>query len=150
MPGHIYFEEIRRLLPYEPPLILIDEVIDWEPDKWIEVSKVVSGADPMVSAHFPEGPAVLSGAIQIELTGQAGLLLNILSSKDPAEGSNLGVLARCKASFYRMIRVGETVTVRVTRETEVNNITLLHGELTVHQVLAAKIDVYAAHYDQAL
>lgn len=147
MPGPVFFEEIRKLLPYAPPLILIDQVLDWEPGKWIEVSKVVSGADPMVSAHFPEGPAVLSGAMQIELVGQAGLLLNILSFP---EENNLGILARCKASFYRMIRAGETITLRVTRETEVNKITLLHGELLVNQVLVSKVDVYAAHFDQSI
>lgn len=144
MPEPIYFEEIRALLPYSPPLILIDQVVDWAPLEWILVSKVVSGADPLVNAHFPNGPAIMPGVLLIELVGQAGLLLGILSAPPDAEEKSLDVLGRCKARFYRMVRAGETIAARVTREAGVSNVTLFKGEVMVREELVARIEVYVS------
>lgn len=145
MPNSILFAEIRKLMPYSHPLTLVDYVIDWEPNKWIEVKKVISGTDPLVNAHFPQGPAIFPGVLLIEFVGQAGLLLNILSANSKEQDSSIDLLARCKANFYKAIHVGDIVTAKVSREVEVNKTTLIHGDLWVDDMIACKVDLYATN-----
>src|SRR4051794_25030251 len=108
----ILFHHIRKLLPYSPPFLLVDKILNWSNNEWIEVEKVVSGSDPLVYSHLIDGPSIIPGVILIELVGQASVLLNRLSAnntKDETSSTTINVLGRCKADFFHPAFVGDVI-----------------------------------------
>ena len=138
------FNEIARLVPFGRACLLIDRVLSWD-NRTIVVERAVSGGDPTVAAHMPDGPAIMQGVLQIELVNQAVVLLLALrngadAGLAPAAGG-AGVLGRVKARFIRPVWVGEIVRATVTVESVVGTATAYEGLVTVDGEVAADISV---------
>lgn len=145
----LHFEQIRELLPYSSPFLLVDKITDWISNEKIIGKKVISGSDPLIYSHFKSGMVLVPGVILIELVGQAGLLLSILSSThtnrdNTIDNSENVVLAKCKADFYGTIRVGDTIDIVVVKEAEIQNKIITKGELFVDNILKCKVEIYSA------
>jgi predicted hotdog family 3-hydroxylacyl-ACP dehydratase len=140
------FNEIARLVPFGRACLLIDRVLSWD-DRTIVVERAVSGGDPTIAAHMPDGPAIMQGDLQIELVNQAVVLLLALrngadtgAAPSPAAGG-AGVLGRVKARFSRPVWVGEIVRATVTIESVLGTATAYEGLVTVDGEVAADISV---------
>lgn len=142
----IPFETIRRLLPYDPPLLLIDRAAPMGKEA-ISVQKAVSGADPLVAAHLTDGPAMLPGVLVIEMVGQAALLLAKLGGS--AEPENPVVLGRCKARFNRPAFVGQTVTASLTVERAADG-SLVRALVFADEDTMAEVELVAGPLKQKL
>ena len=145
----IKFHELRKILPYSPPMIFIDRVCDWSQDGWICVEKVISGADPLIVNHFPDGPAIAPGIMMLEMVGQAGVTLFKLISGvnigDCLPGQlGVGVTSRISARFHRPVYVGETLHAKVSIEFLPFDKSVLQGILTVAGDSVAEVTIYAA------
>ena len=151
-PQSMDYHQIRDILPYRSPWLLIDRLISWG-EKSIVVQKVVSGADPMVAAHFPEGPSVIPGVLYIEFVSQAIFLLGKLAqSMDAKVASNMGkgrniVLARCKADFYSPGFVGDTLIANVSVSDVIANTAVYEGIITCGERKICKVGGMATSYD---
>ena len=66
--------KILELLPHRYPLLLVDRVLELEPDKRIVAIKNVSMNEPFFQGHFPGNP-VMPGVLVIEAMAQAAALL---------------------------------------------------------------------------
>lgn len=149
------FFEIRALLPYDPPWLLIDRLVSWGGNR-IVVQKVISGADPMVAAHFPGGPSVIPGVLYIEFVSQAVLLLGKLyESTDSEIAERLAkikhtVLARCKADFISPGFVGETLTAEVTVNDIIAGTAVYDGIVTSGTRVICKVNAMASSFDGPL
>ncbi|MEE9276174.1 MAG: 3-hydroxyacyl-ACP dehydratase FabZ [bacterium] len=67
-------EEISRLLPHRFPFLLVDRVLELDPEAVSIVAvKNVSHNEPFFSGHFPGRP-VMPGVLILESLAQAGLL----------------------------------------------------------------------------
>ena len=75
--------EIERLLPHRYPFLLVDRVVELEPNKRVLAYKNVTANEPFFQGHFPGRP-VMPGVLVVEAMAQAGGLLTQLS-KDPDE-----------------------------------------------------------------
>lgn len=62
-------EEIRKILPHQPPFVLIDEVFDLDPGKSGKAWKYIDPNDPIFPCHFPGNP-IYPGIFLIEAAGQ--------------------------------------------------------------------------------
>ena len=51
----LHFEQIRELLPYSSPFLLVDKITDWISNEKIIGKKVISGSDPLIYSHFKSG-----------------------------------------------------------------------------------------------
>ena len=70
----IEINEILTLLPHAFPFLLVDRVLDYEPEKRIVAIKNVTFNEPFFPGHFPSNP-VMPGVLIIEAMAQtAGLL----------------------------------------------------------------------------
>ena len=69
--------EILRILPHRYPFLLIDRVIEVDPEKRIVALKNVSINEPFFLGHFPGAP-VMPGVLTIEAMAQAGAVLGLL------------------------------------------------------------------------
>lgn len=67
-------QEIARFLPHRHPFLLVDRVVEFEPDKRIVAIKNVTWNEPQFTGHFPERP-IMPGVLICEAMAQAGGLL---------------------------------------------------------------------------
>src|SRR6185295_8375104 len=72
--------EIMRILPHRYPFLLVDRVIEVDPDKRIVALKNVSINEPFFNGHFP-GAAVMPAVLTVEAMAQAGAILALLDRK---------------------------------------------------------------------
>jgi len=70
--------EILNLLPHRYPFLLIDRVLELEPDKSIVALKNVTINEPFFPGHYPHHP-VMPGVLMIEAMAQASALLSFRS-----------------------------------------------------------------------
>ncbi len=70
----VEINEILTLLPHAYPFLLVDRVLEYEPDQRIVAIKNVTFNEPFFPGHFPANP-VMPGVLIIEAMAQtAGLL----------------------------------------------------------------------------
>jgi len=67
-------QEIARFLPHRHPFLLVDRVVEFEPDKRIVAIKNVTWNEPHFTGHFPDRP-IMPGVLICEAMAQAGGLL---------------------------------------------------------------------------
>lgn len=70
---------ILRIMPHRYPFLLIDRILDLEPDKSVTAIKNVTINEPFFQGHFPGHP-IMPGVLVLEAMAQAGgvLLLNAI------------------------------------------------------------------------
>lgn len=71
--GEIGTENIKKIIPYEEPFLLIDKVVKLEKKKLI-AEKVIRKDEEYLKGHFVDFP-IMPGALIAEGVGQAGTLL---------------------------------------------------------------------------
>jgi 3-hydroxyacyl-[acyl-carrier-protein] dehydratase len=130
--------EIMRILPHRYPFLLIDRVIEVEPDKRIVAIKNVSINEPFFTGHFPEAP-VMPGVLTVEAMAQAGAILGLLNRK-PEDLKNALVyfMGIDEARFRRPIVPGDQlrIVVEVLRRKAI--VWKMRGEVYVGSDLAAE------------
>ncbi len=75
--------QIEKLLPHRHPFLLVDRVVELEPNKRIVAVKCVTMNEPFFAGHFP-GQPVMPGVLIIEALAQTSALL-ALSSMTPEQ-----------------------------------------------------------------
>jgi 3-hydroxyacyl-[acyl-carrier-protein] dehydratase len=68
------FNEIIKLIPQKFPFIMIDKVLELEPDNYAISLKNVTINDMFFPGHFPENP-IMPGALIIEAIAQTAIVL---------------------------------------------------------------------------
>jgi len=66
--------DIQALLPHRYPFLLVDRILELDPDKRIVGIKNVTANEPFFQGHFPGRP-VMPGVLIIEAMSQVGGLL---------------------------------------------------------------------------
>lgn len=83
----LYFQDIIKLLPHRYPFLLVDKIIEIEPETRIVGIKNVTANEPFFQGHFPGNP-IMPGVLIIEAMAQVGGVLSRLSIADVADGGN--------------------------------------------------------------
>jgi 3-hydroxyacyl-[acyl-carrier-protein] dehydratase len=73
--------EIMKLLPHRFPFLLVDRVLEIEPEKKIVGLKNVTMNEPFFPGHFPGHP-VMPGVLIVEAMAQVAAILVYSSSDD--------------------------------------------------------------------
>ncbi len=76
-------EDIMELLPHRYPFLLVDRMLEVEPDKRVVGLKNVSINEPYFQGHFPGSP-IMPGVLIVEAMGQVGGLMLFNSLDKPA------------------------------------------------------------------
>ena len=77
------FEEIKKLIPQRFPFIMIDKVLEVEPDNYAISIKNISGNDILFLGHFPE-KAIMPGVAILEAMAQTAIVL-FAAENNPSE-----------------------------------------------------------------
>lgn len=99
--------KVLSLLPHRYPFLLIDRVLEFEPDKRILAYKNVTYNEPFFTGHFPVRP-VMPGVLIIEAMAQATGLLAMESRPDLVGSNSLYYFVGIdNARFKRPVEPGD-------------------------------------------
>lgn len=126
-----------RIIPHRYPFLLVDRVIEVDPDKRIVALKNVSINEPFFNGHFPGAP-VMPGVLTIESMAQAGAILGLLEKNADLSKTIVYFMGIDEAKFRRPIVPGDQmrIVVEILRRKAV--IWKMKGEVYVGSDLAAE------------
>jgi len=137
-------QEVLKYLPHRYPFLLIDRVLDWQPDQHLTGIKNVTYNEPFFNGHFPVRP-VMPGVLIIEALAQAtGILAFRSMGGRPEQGSLYLLVGIDKARFKRIVEPGDQLTLRVTLNRVVRGIWMFSAEARVGDELAASAEIMCA------
>ena len=109
-------DAVRRLLPHRYPFLLVDRVLELEPNQRVVAIKNVTMNEPFFNGHFPISP-VMPGVLMIEAMAQASGILSLRSlgiEEQPADVSELFYFAGIdEARFKRKVIPGDVLTLEI-------------------------------------
>lgn len=120
-------EKVKELIPHREPMLLITEVTDWEPNKWLEARCHLPENSPLFAGHFPGNP-VLPGMLNYEAIAQAAALLVSLSRGLNAENATYLFGGLENGKFFSLVKPGETLRVRAEYVRDRLNVFRFHGK----------------------
>lgn len=144
IPMPVDVERIAELLPHRYPFLLVDRVVELEPDKRVLAYKNVSVNEPFFQGHFPGHP-VMPGVLVIEAMAQAaGLLTQLSRSADAVAAQERKVFYLVKvdkAKFSDTVVPGDRLDLEVQLTRTIRNIAMYSGVARVagKQVACAEI-----------
>ncbi len=142
----VCISDIQRLLPHRYPFLLVDRVVELEPNKRVLAYKHVTANEPFFQGHFP-GRAVMPGVLVVEAMAQAGGLLTQLSKDSNDDPEQAFYLVKVdNARFSRMVVPGDKLELEVVLKRQIRNMAQYIGIARVdgEQVACAEILCAAA------
>lgn len=138
-------DDIQRLLPHRYPFLLVDRVVELEPNRRVLAYKNVSINEPFFQGHFPGNP-VMPGVLVVEALAQAGGLLTQLSRQASDEPQLFYLVKVDNAKFSRMVVPGDRLELDVELKRQIRNMAQYVGIARVdgEQVACAEILCAAA------
>src|SRR6201993_1457148 len=103
--------EIRGILPHRFPFLLVDRIVELEPERIVGI-KNVTGNEPFFAGHFPDFP-VMPGVLIVEAMAQtAGVL--VLKSIPDRETKLVLLVSIEYAKFRRPVVPGDQLRIEMT------------------------------------
>jgi 3-hydroxyacyl-[acyl-carrier-protein] dehydratase len=137
---------IQALLPHRYPFLLVDRVLELEPNQRILAMKNVSINEGFFQGHFPGHP-VMPGVLVLEALAQAGGLLTQLSASTDvaAKQDKLFYLVKIdNARFSRMVVPGDQLMLEVRLKRMIRNMAMYQCAARVDGQEVASADILCA------
>jgi 3-hydroxyacyl-[acyl-carrier-protein] dehydratase len=115
MPGVVLTtREIERLIPHRWPLLLVDRIVEYDPERqYIRGEKGVTATEWFFQGHFP-GLPVMPGVMQVEALAQT---MAVYVAQQEGFGDRIGLFAGIEeCRFKRVVQPGDRLTLEVTME----------------------------------
>ena len=139
--------EILAHLPHRYPFLLVDRVLEIEPNKSIHAYKNVTINDPFFVGHFPHHP-VMPGVLIMEALAQAGGILAFKSrGEKPAPDTVFYFAGLDEVRFKRPILPGDQLHLHVEVERQMRGVWKFKGEARVDGQIAAEGKLMCAKRD---
>ena len=142
---------IQKLLPHRYPFLLVDRVVEFEPNQRVLAYKNVTGNENFFNGHFPGHP-VMPGVLVLEALAQAGGLLTQLSHRatggDVATGKIYYLVKIDGAKFSRMVVPGDRLDLEVKLKRTIRNMAVFIGIARVDGQQVACAEILCAEVDK--
>jgi 3-hydroxyacyl-[acyl-carrier-protein] dehydratase len=115
LPGTVHTTaEIQALIPHRLPFLLVDRIVEYDPDaKRIVGIKGVTASEWYFQGHFP-GLPLMPGVLQVEALAQT---MAVYVAKQPGFGTRIGLFAAIDdCRFKRIVSPGDTLRLEVVME----------------------------------
>jgi 3-hydroxyacyl-[acyl-carrier-protein] dehydratase len=131
--------QIQALIPHRPPFLLVDRILEIEPNQRIVGEKDVSlERDGFLAGHFPDYP-VMPGVLIVEALAQVGA---VLVMHDAANAGKLPFFARIdNCRFRQQVRPGDTLRLEVVVTSFRGPVGKAHGRALVNNTLVCEADL---------
>ena len=105
-------EQIQKILPQKYPFLMIDRVLELEPQKKVVAVKNVTINDGFFEGHFP-GQPIMPGVLIIEAMAQASIVLFSANEFEALEKKVSYYLGAVKARFFHPVYPGDQLKIVV-------------------------------------
>ncbi|HTM49283.1 MAG TPA: 3-hydroxyacyl-ACP dehydratase FabZ [Bryobacteraceae bacterium] len=130
--------EIRRILPHRYPMLLVDRIVELEPERIVGIKNVTAN-EPFFTGHFPDIP-VMPGVLIVEAMAQTAGVLVLKSIED--RDTKLVLLVSIEfAKFRRPVVPGDQLRMELTMLKRKASVAKMSGKATVDGVLVAEAEV---------
>jgi 3-hydroxyacyl-[acyl-carrier-protein] dehydratase len=130
--------EIRRILPHRYPMLLVDRIVEMEPERIVGI-KNVTGNEPFFQGHFPDFP-VMPGVLIIEAMAQAAGVL-VLKTIADREKKLVLLVSIENAKFRRPVVPGDQLRLEMAVVKRRASVAKMAGRATVNGVVVAEAEV---------
>ena len=139
--------QIMGLLPHRYPFLLIDRIVEFEPQRRLVAIKNVTINEPFFQGHFPGHP-IMPGVLVIEAMAQAGgiIMMNEISDREKKLLVFTGIQ---EAKFRQPVTPGDQLRIEVdvlkfrlrsTRSSgEIKGRALVDGKVACEAVLTCQV-----------
>ena len=139
--------KVMSLLPHRYPFLLIDKVIEFEPDERLLALKNVTYNEPFFGGHFPGRP-VMPGVLIVEAMAQATGLLAMESRPNEVQSNSLYYFVGIdKARFKQPVEPGDQLHLEVFLKNVKRGIWMFSGEARVDGRVAATAEIMCTARD---
>ncbi|MDD9912181.1 MAG: 3-hydroxyacyl-ACP dehydratase FabZ [Alphaproteobacteria bacterium] len=121
---------ILSTILHRPPILLVDEVLDWKKLSSLHAKRFFPKDDPVFNGHFPDMP-ILPGVLGIEALAQSAALLVNLSYGYTSKNTSFLFMRVEDARFKKIVNPEDTLELRVSLERQKNDIYWFSGKASV-------------------
>ena len=138
--------EIRQILPHRYPFLLVDRIIELEPERIVGIKNVTAN-EPFFNGHFPEFP-VMPGVLIVEAMAQTAGVLVLKSIPD--RHTKLVLLVSIDgAKFRRPVVPGDQLRIEMVLTKRKGSVAKMAGKVTVDGLLVAEAEMMCKLQDKA-
>jgi 3-hydroxyacyl-[acyl-carrier-protein] dehydratase len=138
---------VMRMIPHRYPFLLVDRVIDIQPNVSCVGVKNVSINEPFFQGHFPSRP-VFPGVLIIESMAQTAGCLVVATLGAESEGKLVYFMTVDDARFRKPVVPGDQMKVHVSKIRNRGPVWKFRGEAKVDGVLVAEATYSAMILDE--
>jgi 3-hydroxyacyl-[acyl-carrier-protein] dehydratase len=140
-------QEILEHLPHRYPFLLVDRVLELEPNKSIHAYKNVTINEPFFVGHFPHHP-VMPGVLIMEALAQAAGILSFKSMNEKPLPDTVFYFAGIdEARFKKPVVPGDQLHLHILLERQMRGVWKFAAEARVDGQLAASAKLMCAKRD---
>jgi len=131
--------QIQEIIPHRFPFLMIDKVIELEPNVKLTALKNVSVNEAHFVGHFPD-EKVMPGVLIVEAMAQAGCIY-FYYSKNLHGKSLIYYLAKVEAKFLKPVTPGDQLRLEVTTVKMMSKAGFLKTQAFVGDQLVADAEI---------
>lgn len=135
-------KEIMRHIPHRYPFILVDRILELEPNKKVVGLKNVSMNEPFFQGHFP-GTPIMPGVLILEAMAQTSGVLAIASMSEKGKSALMYFMGLDQVKFRKMVVPGDQLIMELTVLKQRSKIMKLAGTATVDGQVVAEAQLMA-------
>ena len=129
--------EIMKILPHRPPMLLVDRIIELDPFKSATGIKNVTMMEPQFRGHFPGHP-IMPGVLILEAMAQVGGVAMLYPEEHRGKIAMFGGMEHVK--FKHPVVPGDQLVTKAEIVRVRGNFGLLHADGYVKDKLVASAD----------
>jgi 3-hydroxyacyl-[acyl-carrier-protein] dehydratase len=138
--------EIRQILPHRYPMLLVDRILELEPERIVGIKNVTAN-EPFFAGHFTDFP-VMPGVLILEAMAQtAGVL--VLKSIPDRESKLVLLVSVEYAKFRRPVVPGDQLRLEMTLLKRKSTVAKMAGRATVDGALVAEAEMMCKLADKS-
>lgn len=130
-------EEIMKILPHRPPMLLVDRILEIDPFKSATGLKNVTMNEPFFVGHFPGCP-IMPGVLVLEAMAQVGGVAMLYPEEHRGKIALFGGMDNIK--FKKPIVPGDTLITKAEIVKVRGEFGVLHADGYVNDSMVAQAD----------